>query len=93
MDIEVHDHRVLSRYEARVGTELAGIAAYERDDTRITFTHTAVEDAFEGQGVGGALARHALDEARSAGLKVRPWCPFFRGWIERHPDYADLVTR
>lgn len=82
----------MSRYEARVGAELAGIAAYEREEGRITFVHTAVEDEFEGQGVGGALARYALDEARSARLEVRPWCPFFRGWIERHPDYADLVA-
>ena len=91
VDIAVHDHHALSRYEARVETELAGIAAYELTDGRITFTHTVVEDEFEGHGVGGQLARFALDDARSRGLKVRPLCPFIRGWIERHPDYADLV--
>jgi len=21
-----------------------------------------------------------------------PQCPFVRGWIERHPDYADLIA-
>ena len=56
------------------------------------FTHTEVEDRFEGQGVGSALARFALDDVRAAGTrKVLPLCPFIKGWIEKHPDYADLV--
>ena len=31
------------------------------------FTHTEVDPAFEGKGVGGALARHALDEVAEEG--------------------------
>ena len=42
----------------------------------ITFTHTEVDDAYEGQGLGGTLARYALDDARARGLEVRPLCPF-----------------
>ena len=92
MTVTVHDHLTEFRYEARVGTELAGTANYELTDSMIIFTHTVVGEGFEGQGVGGALARYALDDARSRGLRVRPLCPFFRSWIERHPDYADLVA-
>ena len=56
------------------------------------FTHTEVFDAFEGKGVGSALARGALDAVRADGTRqVLPRCPFIRGWIERHPDYQDLV--
>jgi hypothetical protein len=43
--------------------------------------------------VGGALARHSLDEARRRGLVVMPICPFYQGWIQRHPEYHDLVHR
>lgn len=57
----------------------------------ISFTHTAVPDAFEGQGVGSALARTALDQARADGLAVVAPCSFIAGWIDRHPAYADLV--
>ena len=81
-----------SRYEAFVGGELAGFAEFEVDDERIIFTHTEVNDAFEGQGVGGQLARAALDDVRAAGkYRVVPRCPFIKKWIEKHPDYQDLV--
>ena len=44
-----------------------------------------------GQGLGGQLVRAALDDVRGRGLAVRPDCPFIKGWIAKHPDYADLV--
>ncbi len=91
-DVQVTDNPAESRYEARVDGELAGFAAYQLADDLIMFTHTEVDDAFEGQGVGGALARGALDAVRADGTRqVLPRCPFIRGWIERHPDYQDLV--
>ena len=84
-----HDHR----FEADVGGHLAGFAEYVAQPGRIVFTHTEVDPAYEGQGVGSALARRALDDARAHGsLRVVPRCPFIRGWIDRHPDYADLVA-
>ena len=70
---------------------LAGFSAYEIDGPRIIFTHTEVEDAYEGQGVGGALARAALDDVRErGGLRVVPRCPFIKSWMDEHPDYLDL---
>ncbi|WP_141015855.1 GNAT family N-acetyltransferase [Nocardioides sambongensis] len=81
-----------SRYEAHLGGELAGFAEYQLAKDLIVFTHTEVDPAYEGKGVGGALARAALDDVRSAGDRaVMPLCPFIKSWIERHPDYADLV--
>ena len=59
---------------------------------RIVFVHTEVLPEFGGAGVGSALAAAALDEARRHGLAVIPQCPYIRGYIDRHPDYADLVT-
>ncbi len=91
-DVQVLDHPDQSQYEARLAGQLAGVAAYRLGEDMITFTHTEVEPQHEGQGIGGALARFALDDARSRGLQVRPRCSFIRGWIERHPDYADLVV-
>ncbi|MFL6028108.1 MAG: GNAT family N-acetyltransferase [Friedmanniella sp.] len=93
MSPQVHDNPERSWYEARVDDRRAGVAAYRLRDGVITFTHTVVEDAYEGQGIGGALARAALDDARRRGLAVVARCPFISAWIERHPDYADLVRR
>lgn len=92
-DLVVTNNEDEHRYEAHIGEELAGIAEYSLGEGLVTFTHTEVQDAFEGRGVGSALARTALDEVRAAGERtVRPLCPFFRTWIERHPAYQDLVV-
>ena len=91
-DAVVTDNPESSRFEAHLDGELAGFAAYQAADDLIMFTHTEVFDAFEGKGVGSALARGALDAVRTDGSrKVLPRCPFIRGWIEKHPDYQDLV--
>jgi predicted GNAT family acetyltransferase len=89
--IEVTDHPEAGRYEVHVDGALAGFAEYQRTPGRITFTHTEVDSAFGGRGLAGSLARVSLDEAREAGLEVLPFCPFYRSWIQKHPDYRDLV--
>lgn len=91
MAVEVTDAPERSRYEARIGGETVGFADYRRKDGTITFSHTHVEESAQDAGVGSALARYSLDEARAAGERVVPVCPFYAGWIERHPEYADLV--
>jgi uncharacterized protein len=89
---EVTNNPEKSRYEAHVDGELAGVAAYQRTDELVVFTHTEVEPAFEGHGIGSALARFALDDVRREGThRVLPLCPFIKEWIGHHPDYADLV--
>ena len=91
-DVHVTHNEAQNRYEARVGDELAGFAEYQLTDELVVFTHTEVDEAYEGKGVGGALARFALDGIRAEGThKVLPICPFIKGWIGKHPDYVDLV--
>ena len=93
-DVQVSNNEAESRYEGRVDGEVAGYAEYELDEGRIVFTHTVVDDAYEGQGVGSTLARAALDDVRSDGTRrVVPRCKFIKAWIEKHPDYEDLVQR
>jgi predicted GNAT family acetyltransferase len=89
--VQVDDATERERYEARVDGELAGFAEYRRRDGRTVFTHTEVDDRFEGRGVGSALARAALDDVRARGERAVPVCPFIAEWIERHPDYDELV--
>jgi len=93
-EVVVTDNPGESRYEAHVEGELAGIAEYHLTKSSIVFTHTEVFDGYEGKGVGSTLARHALDDVRAKGGRdVVPVCPFINGWIDDHPDYADLVRR
>ena len=79
------------RFEILDEGQPAGFAAYRLSGTQITFTHTEIDDANGGRGLGGALIRVALDTARSRGLAVLPSCPFVRSFIAKHPDYLDLV--
>jgi predicted GNAT family acetyltransferase len=90
-EVTVQDNAERLRYEASTESGVvAGFAEYEDVlDVRI-FTHTEVDDAFEGQGIGSALARAALDDVRRRGMRVRPRCPFIRSYVEKHPEYADL---
>ena len=92
-DILVEDNPEESRYEARIGDRLLGIAEYELADESgpITFTHTEVLPDVEGQGVGGRLARTALDDVRRRGLRAVVECPFIASWVRRHRDYDDLI--
>ena len=92
MSVEVADNPAESRYEVSVDGEFAGAAVYRLEGDRIVFLHTETDPAREGQGLGSRLARGALDDARARKLAVLPLCPFIAGWIERHPEYADLVS-
>ncbi len=57
----------------------------------ITFVHTEVPPELGGKGVGSKLVRGTLDQVRADGLKVIAQCLFVKGWIDKHPDYADLL--
>lgn len=92
-DASVTDVPSRQRFEARTGDgDTIGILTYEREGDVVVFSHTEVEDDYEGGGVGSQLARAALDQVRTEGLKVDPKCPFVRDWIDKHEDYHDLVA-
>lgn len=68
------------------------VLEYELDGTTMTVTHTRVPQAVGGKGIAGALTRVALDSARQNGWRVIPQCSYAAVYIERHPEYADLVA-
>ncbi|MEK8226347.1 GNAT family N-acetyltransferase [Oerskovia sp. M15] len=71
---------------------MAGFAVYVRQPGQVVFTHTEVDDAYAGHGVGSTLARGALDHVRASGQKVVPLCPFIRAYVQLHEEYQDLVV-
>jgi len=91
--VRVVDNPDKERYEAYVGDELAGFVTYRARPGAVVLVHTEVDDAFEGRGVGGRLAAGALDDLRARGVKVEPLCPFIARYIQRHPEFSDLVAR
>ncbi|MBA3233023.1 MAG: N-acetyltransferase [Propionibacteriales bacterium] len=92
-DVDVRTVPARSRYEAYVDGRLVGYSDYHERDGVISFTHAEVEPAFGGRGIASEMARVSLDDVRAAGgHTVRPACPFYVWFIERHPEYADLVA-
>jgi predicted GNAT family acetyltransferase len=90
--IGVRDVPERSWYEVTVDGEPAGHATYRDDGEVRVFLHTEVDDSFEGQGVGSALAQGALEDVRASGRTLVPRCPFIASYIDRHPEYAGLVS-
>jgi uncharacterized protein len=90
--IDVVDNPNARRFEIHLEGELAGSAYYRVEPGRIAFTHTEVDPAHKGKGLGGRLVSEALDQVRARGLHVMPYCAFMAGYIRSHPEYLDLVV-
>lgn len=91
MELQVADHPEQARYEIRADGELAGFLQYHLRDGVIAFLHTEIDPRFRGQGIAGRLIRSSLEAARERHLGILPYCPFVRGFITEHPEYAGLV--
>jgi predicted GNAT family acetyltransferase len=83
-----------SRYLFERDGEWLGHTNYRVVDGSVQITHTEIDPALRGQGLGGIMVRAVLDDLRSrTDSRVVPICPYVDRWIDLHPDYADLLTR
>ena len=88
---DVVNNTAKQRYELAVDGHIAA-TYYRITGGLITFVHTEVPPELGGKGIGSRLIKGALDQVRSGGLKVIAQCPFVKAYIEKHPDYADLLN-
>ncbi|CAL9378216.1 GNAT family N-acetyltransferase [Streptomyces pilosus] len=89
--VDVVDVAEASRFELRLDGETVGFADYLRTDALVVYPHTVIDPAYNGRGLGSALARAVLDDARERGLPVLATCPFIAAWMARHPEYLALA--
>jgi uncharacterized protein len=89
--IAITDDTDSQRYVIRVDGKRAGLLQYRLHPELIELVHTEIYEEFEGRGLGGQLISFALQDARERGLAVLPFCPFVNDYIQRHPQYLDLV--
>lgn len=66
------------------------LVTYKLFEGGIAFLHTEVPAAFEGRGIAAQLAHHVLEYAKEHDLKVKPYCPYIKSYIDRHPEYQSL---
>lgn len=55
------------------------------------FPHTVIDEAFGGRGLATILVGEALASTRAAGLRVVPVCSMVAGYIDKHPEFNDIV--
>ena len=90
-DVKVENNEAEQQFETVVDGH-RGVLTYSGEDGKLFLLHTEVADELEGKGVGSALVRAAAEHARANDLKLVPFCSFARHWLDRHSEYADLVT-
>lgn len=91
-DVQLHDTGSKGRYFLRgPGGEEAEMTFSKAGEHMLIIDHTAVPDAFRGQGAGLRLVTRAVEDARAAGKKIIPLCPFANAQFKRHPEWADVL--
>lgn len=87
----VEDNPGESRFELRVDGELVGWSDYRPAGESVIIADTEIDERREGEGLGSVLVRGALDRIRANGKTVIPTCPFTAAFIQRHPEYVEVV--
>jgi len=89
-NLEVVHNYASNRFEVDLGKDKA-VLIYMIKAGLFILLHTEVPPPFEGRGIAGKMAREALEYAKNEGLKVRSYCSYTTRYIERHPEYQDLL--
>lgn len=80
------------RFEVTVDGH-TGFLQYARGGNRIELLHTEVPSALGGRGLGAQLAKAAFEHAGASELRVTVTCPYVRKYLEKHPEYAGLLSQ
>lgn len=80
------------RYEFRLDGGVAYVE-YEPEGGVYRLTHTIVPKGFEGQGIAAGLVEATLEEFRRRDEMVIPQCSYIIRYIERHPEWQEIVVR
>ena len=87
----VVDNPEASRFELRIGDELAGRVDYLPAGDSVIIAHTEVVHGHQGDGLGAVLVVAALERIRAKGKTAIPTCPFAAAYIRRHPELDEYV--
>jgi len=87
---EVRDNPEARRYELAVDGKVA-VMTYNLNPPQLMITEALVPEALEGLGLAGRLAAAVVADVRARGLVLLPVCPYLAGWLQKHPEHADIV--
>jgi predicted GNAT family acetyltransferase len=92
MATEVRRNDEGGRYEITVDGDLAGFTQFHPDGDVLVFPHTQIDERYSGQGLAKILIGQALDDVRARGLTIVPTCEFVQGYLDKNPQYQDLIA-
>lgn len=90
---QVRNNTEQHHYELVVEDQVVGFVKYRMVGDAIRLVHTEIEPEHEGKGYGSTLAKQVLNEMRAQNKQIIPACKFIAGYIEKHPEYADLIAQ
>ncbi|MGE0219159.1 GNAT family N-acetyltransferase [Mycolicibacterium sp.] len=81
------------RFRISVEGRQVGVMDFiDQDGVRI-FPHTAVDPTYRGRGLATILVREGLEATRATGRKIVPQCWMVAEFVEKNPEFADLLNR
>lgn len=83
----------LNRFEILLEEGVYAFLEYHFHKGHMAIVHTEVPEKYKGKGIAGRLAREAFEYARRTGVQVKIYCPFVKTWIEKHPEFMDLISQ
>jgi predicted GNAT family acetyltransferase len=89
---ELIDNVEKKRYEFHIGTEVPRVEYIKALD-KIYLTHTEVPPSMAGRGIGSKLIGAVLADIKDKGLTLVPLCPFVALYLQRNPEWKQLVLK
>ena len=93
-DIEIikEDGETRGRYVVTIDDHEAELTYSKLGDSgNVIADHTGVPEELGGRGVGSALVRYLVEDARASGFKIMPLCPFVKAWYQKNPEWSDVM--
>jgi predicted GNAT family acetyltransferase len=92
LDIAKEDGETRGRFVVTIDGHEAELTYSKIGDSgNVIADHTGVPEELGGQGIGSALVRRLVEDAKANGFKISPLCPFVKAKLQQNPDWADVM--
>lgn len=92
LDIVREVHGSKGRYVIRRNGHEAELTYSILSPETVIADHTGVPDELKGTGMGRALVRRIVEDARAEGFTIVPLCPFVNAERRKHSEWADAFN-
>ena len=90
--MNVQNNKKRFRFEVTFDDGETAYLAYRWKKADMLLMSTFVPAEHRGQGIAAQLAEAALQHAKSNNLKVQVYCPFIKQYMDKHPEYKELLS-